>query len=326
LPVLPPPDPARYGLPLHAVAHGEIAVRKAHPEDAPRIAELLNAHAVASFGEPDVSTSEVAHWLGLPRIRFWVAERDGRLCAYVDVGERAERTRYWLDLRGTDPEATEALLGTAEGWAHQRAAPGARLFGGIAEPDRSTRDVYETAGFRLVRYSFDMRIELDAEVPEPAWPSGLSVRTFEPGSDDERAFELVNDAFADHWEWAPIPLEEWRRGSLEDPDFDPALVFLVEAEGELVGVALNLVRNPGEPLGWVETLAVRNERRRQGLGVALLQQSFRVFRERGLARAGLHVDAENTTGAVRVYERAGMHVHGRWVTYEKAVSEPLPSA
>jgi hypothetical protein len=71
-----------------------------------------------------VSASEVAHWLGLPRFQFWVTERHGRLCAYADVGERAERTRYWLDLRGTDGDSTDALLRTAEGWAHDRTAPG----------------------------------------------------------------------------------------------------------------------------------------------------------------------------------------------------------
>jgi ribosomal protein S18 acetylase RimI-like enzyme len=264
-----------------------------------------------------VSEIEVAHWLGLPRIQFWVAERDGQLCAYADLGERAERTRYWLDLRGTDPEGTKALLQTTEGWARGRTAPGGRMLGATPEPDHATRDVYERAGFRLVRYSFDMRIELDAEVPEPAWPGGLSVRTFEPERDDERIFELVNDAFADHWEWAPIPFEEWRRGSLEDPDLDSALVFLVEAGSDLAGGALNVVRDRGEPHGWVETLAVRKDHRRQGLGLALLLHSFRAFRERGLARAGLHVDAENTTGAVRLYERAGMYVHQQWRMYEK---------
>jgi ribosomal protein S18 acetylase RimI-like enzyme len=277
----------------------------------------LNAHSEACFGEPDVSASEVGHWLELPRIRFLVAERDGRLCAYADVSERAERTRYWLDLRGTDAEATEALLRTAEGWARERTAPGGHIFGAVQEPDHSTCDLYQRAGFELVRYSFDMRIELDAEIPEPAWPGGLCVRTFESERDDQRVFELVDDAFADHWEWAPIPFEEWRRGSLEDPDFDPELVFLVEADSDLAGVALNVVRDRGEPNGWVETLAVRKEHRRRGLGLALLLHSFRAFRGRGLARADLHVDAENTTGAVRLYERAGMHVHRQWVMYEK---------
>jgi mycothiol synthase len=264
-----------------------------------------------------VSPSEVAHWLSLPRIQFWVAERGGQLGAYADVGERAERTRYWLDLRGTDGEATEALLRTTEGWARARSAPDGLMLGATPEPDRATREVYERAGFQLVRYSLDMRIELDAEVLEPAWPGGFSVRTFEPERDDERIFELVNDAFADHWEWAPIPYDEWRRGSLEDPDLEPALVFLVETESDLAGVAVNVVRDRGEQHGWVETLAVRKQDRRRGLGLALLLHSFRAFRERGLARAGLHVDAENTTGAVRLYERAGMHVHQQWRTYEK---------
>jgi mycothiol synthase len=162
-----------------------------------------------------------------------------------------------------------------------------------------------------------MRIALDDKPPAPVWPEGFSVRTVVRGEDDERVFELVNDAFADHWEWTPIPFDEWRLGALEDPEFDPALSFLVEAGEEAAGVVLNAVRHPGEPLGWVETLAVRSEQRRQGLGLALLQESFSAFRERCLAQAGLHVDAENTTGAVRLYERAGMRLHRQWVTYEK---------
>jgi ribosomal protein S18 acetylase RimI-like enzyme len=36
-----------------------------------------------------------------------------------------------------------------------------------------------------------------------------------------------------------------------------------------------------------------------------------------MTRAALDVDAENLTGAVRLYERAGMHIHTRRETYEK---------
>jgi ribosomal protein S18 acetylase RimI-like enzyme len=36
-------------------------------------------------------------------------------------------------------------------------------------------------------------------------------------------------------------------------------------------------------------------------------------------RAGLDVDAENLTGAVRLYERAGMHIAKRRDIYEKAL-------
>ena len=70
-------------------------------------------------------------------------------------------------------------------------------------------------------------------------------------------------------------------------------------------------------MGWVDTLAVRRPWRRRGLGLALLLHSFRELRARGRERVGLGVDGENTTGAVRLYERAGMHVARRSDTYER---------
>jgi ribosomal protein S18 acetylase RimI-like enzyme len=41
--------------------------------------------------------------------------------------------------------------------------------------------------------------------------------------------------------------------------------------------------------------------------LALLQHSFAEFYRRGMRRVGLGVDAQNLTGALRLYERAGMH-------------------
>ena len=54
-----------------------------------------------------------------------------------------------------------------------------------------------------------------------------------------------------------------------------------------------------------------------GLGEALLRESFALFAERGKRAAGLGVDAENTTGAVALYERVGMHVVRRSDTWER---------
>jgi ribosomal protein S18 acetylase RimI-like enzyme len=51
--------------------------------------------------------------------------------------------------------------------------------------------------------------------------------------------------------------------------------------------------------------------------MALLQHSFGEFYRRGLRRAGLGVDSQNLTGAVRLYYRAGMHVARETITYEK---------
>ena len=57
--------------------------------------------------------------------------------------------------------------------------------------------------------------------------------------------------------------------------------------------------------------------RHAGLGTALLTHAFAEFQRRGRKRAGLGVDAESTTGAVRLYERAGMRVLWRWDIWER---------
>ena len=64
---------------------------------------------------------------------------------------------------------------------------------------------------------------------------------------------------------------------------------------------------------------MRRPWRRRGLGEALLRESFLRFAERGKRAAGLGVDAENTTGAVALYERVGMHVVRRSDTWERTV-------
>ena len=88
----------------------------------------------------------------------------------------------------------------------------------------------------------------------------------------------------------------------------PDLWWLVRDGDEIAGVCLNRMGDAGEPdHGYVHILGVRRPWRRRGLGEALLRHSFRDFWRRGVStRVSLDVDGENTTGAVRLYERVGM--------------------
>ena len=70
-------------------------------------------------------------------------------------------------------------------------------------------------------------------------------------------------------------------------------------------------------IGWIDTLAVRATWRRRGLGYALLTHAFHELYARGMRRMALGVDAENPTGATRLYERAGMHVGQQYATFGK---------
>jgi len=53
------------------------------------------------------------------------------------------------------------------------------------------------------------------------------------------------------------------------------------------------------------------------LGEALLLHSFAEFYKRGTNTIGLGVDAQNPTGATRLYQKVGMHAVSEFVIYEK---------
>jgi mycothiol synthase len=102
---------------------------------------------------------------------------------------------------------------------------------------------------------------------------------------------------------------------IDAPDFDPALWTVARDSEEVAGVIRCDPRRWGG--GWVGVLGVRRPWRRRGLGLALLQRSFGTFFDRGERRVALGVDAENPSGATRLYERAGMHVEAEHLTWEK---------
>ncbi len=77
-----------------------------------------------------------------------------------------------------------------------------------------------------------------------------------------------------------------------------------------------------EDHGWVDQLGVLAPARGRGIGAALLRRSFAMFAGRGLRRALLSVDAENPTGATRLYERVGMRVVNRWDWWERSSGGP----
>jgi mycothiol synthase len=305
----------------------DLVLRKPDDADAARVADLCNAVSEALHGARDADAEEVLSWFAMPELETLVAERDGGLVGYADVRRDDDGARFSIDIR-VGPEArgtgvADRLLGAAEEWAAAHAKPGAVARGYPAERDAELRRALERAGYRLIRHSFHMQIDLPETVDEPEWPDGIRVRTYEPVGDERRVYECTEEAFADHWDFRPTPYDRWRALMFRRRDFDPTLWWLAEDAGELAGVCLNAWHYSGDrTFGWVGTLGVRRPWRRRGLGLALLRHSFADFRERGATKVGLGVDAENLTGAVRLYERAGMHVARRNDTYEKDVSGP----
>jgi mycothiol synthase len=301
----------------------ELELRTPTRDDAAAIAGLCNALTRDLYDEADADEQAVARWFDLPNLAMFLVERDGRPVGYVDLNREDDGVHVAIDLR-VHPDArgsgvADALLDVVETWAREQVGPGALARAFVPERDPEEPEVLERRGYRVIRHSLNMEIELPEQLEPPVWPSGIALRTFEREPDEQVVYECVEETFSDHWDYRPTPIDHWRKFAF-DERHDPALWLLAEEDGELAGVCLNTWHFSGDPtFGWVGTLGVRRPWRRRGLGLAFLRQSFLDFKQRGAGRVGLGVDAENSTGAVRLYERAGMQPVRRHDTYERAL-------
>jgi mycothiol synthase len=295
-------------------------IRRPAADDARAVADLLNALGRELYGGADVTEAEVARWWDDPKVEAWVAVEEGRILSYADLGIHNDGQRLWIDLRrGSGGE--EELLVAAEERAREVAEPGAVLRTVAAAPDATSRGLFERHGYQPIRHSFHMSIDVRGDLIEPEWPDGITVRPHVPGLDDERVYEADQEAFEDHWDHTRTAYADWRFYTVDRDDFDSSLWFIAEDGDAVAGLSLCAAHFSGEQgVGRVGTLAVRRPWRRRGLGHALLLHSFRKLKERGYDEVRLEVDGENMTGAVRLYERAGMHVSRRYDTFEKRAS------
>jgi mycothiol synthase len=295
-------------------------VRFARVADAAAVAELVRASEHAVLGVTVVSEGDIRDWWRItnPAENVWLIHGDGRLAAAATLWPRGDAPNVWGDVH---PDVIgrglgSALLELAETRASDLGA--AAIRNDVFARDEAATALLESRGYGPVRRHYGMRVELGAEAPpEPEWADGLTVAPFRDG--DGPAFhQTLTEAFNDEWGSAPMEYDEWRRARIEADDVDLGIWSLVRDGDEVVAVVrCDVFRYGG---GWVAGLGVREAWRRRGIGLALLQHTFRVFHARGERSVGLGVDSENPTGATRLYERAGMHVEDETVTFEKSLA------
>jgi mycothiol synthase len=284
-------------------------IRPARLDEVETVAGMLNELSRRLHGVNDQTAAEMLQYWESPDVDFerdvLVAEQpDGSLVGYADIGTQEDHV--WLDVRGIEPEPQRALLDAIETRAAEK-KPGAGLMGFTSESDQVARGLYEEAGYSIIRHGYRMEISLEGGTPAPQWPDGFSVRAMRTG-EEKRVYEAHMTSFADTWMFNPEPFDVWSHWFVGDPAFDPSLWFLAEAGDELAGISMTRLAENEPGLAWVRILGVVPKFRHRGLAQALLRHTFVECASRGLERVGLGVDAENPTGAVRVYERAGMHV------------------
>ena len=190
----------------------------------------------------------------------------------------------------------------------------------VVEPAKATMTAH---GMANIRHSFHMQIKMDAPPPEPIWPAGITLKVFDRGRDSmAEVYRADIEAFRDHFGFVEQPFEEalerFSYFMLAEEAYAPGLWFLAMDGEKIVGICLNRKQSFEDPeTGWVNSLGVLRSYRKCGIGLALLQHSFGEYYRRGFRKVGLGVDGENLTGALRLYERAGMHIHRQFELFEK---------
>jgi mycothiol synthase len=311
------------------------AIRPATPGDVDAVRTVTVASDEVEFSRAEGDSIEEIRdtWatLELDRDTWLAIAPDGSVVAY---GYLYNRRNVRMDaVIYVHPDHVGKGIGTtlvrlSEGRARERvpfAPEGAEvvLNNWISGTNDDARSLLERNGFHPNRFFHRHEIDLDEMLPAPAWPEGITVRSFGADNDGPRFHATFEEAWADHWGYVPSSYEEWRTANMGET-FDPGLWFLAEHDDEPAGFALCGII---EGMGWVDFLTVRRPWRRRGLGMALLRHAMAEFRHRGLPRMALNVDTDNPTGATQLYERAGMHVTQLHAVYRKVLRpghEPAP--
>ncbi len=317
----------------------DVTLRPHRESDLPEFVRVSNAANEADSVDERTSAAGLANWLLHPRANFHpaddivVAVVDGRMVGYgftdwvqTTDGKREYRTRGHVDPAWRRRGVGSVILAHNEARLLQVAAGHAddlpRVFGAFAPELRIGAVALLTgAGYRPVRYFFDMlRPHLEGVVVPPL-PEGLEIRPVTDAPGFRQVFDADAEAFMDHWggfDASEATFRQW----LADPNFDPSLFVIAWDGDEIAGAVINSIDAEENAVldrsrGLLDSVFVRRPWRRRGLAAALVGRSLELLRQRGMTSAWLGVDADNPTGALGVYERAGFGVHMRSTAFHK---------
>jgi len=276
-----------------------LLLRELRADDADEVASLFTR----CFGDARaIDAEEIRSWLGNAEFEHdWlrVLDERGAIVGYGDIWPQEKD----LALDVAAPGHWDVFFDWAEAAARERGIPRVRM---SPPAEHELAGFCRNRGYTYWRSSFTMEIELEDPPAAPVLPDGFKLTTYSD-VDEEQLIDTVNDAFGEDPIWNDVTPANFREFFLRSRGFAPDLWRLAWDGGELAGFVLAYDRHGAdESLGWVGMLGVRAPWRRRGLGEALLRIAFRSLSERGLRRVGLGVDAENVTGALHLYERAGM--------------------
>lgn len=296
--------------------------------DLPALVELLRATDEANGEESVVSLDRLrVRYANMTRVKptedVILAFVDERLVAHslIEWADTGYGERHFNSLGDVHPRwrrrgigaammaRNEARLVQIAGGQRLEATPVLTTW--MQDLDIGAIALARQRGYQRVRvYHHMLRPHLE-DLQIPAMPEGLQLR---PITRDllPQYWAALCEAFRDHfgaWDESPSAYRSW----IDGPLFELRLQVVAFSGDEIAGgihAAIDPIENAehGYLRGWSEPIFTRRPWRRRGLASALLGRTLALLRDRGMTAAQLHVDAENPSGAMALYERHGFAV------------------
>ncbi|MEA2573691.1 MAG: hypothetical protein QOH93_989 [Chloroflexia bacterium] len=315
-------------------------------QDLQPICDLLNL--IDRHEDMDEGFATVADWRQTMEHPDTVVERDARIWE-DETGHIVAFGRLWFsppddepfndgyfmmrvhpDVRnqGLEEEMFEWAEAQVRIVAQERGKPGKVRSGtgdGTPEFMAYSKDVLERHGYQPVRYWFKMARDLNEPIPEPVLPEGYTLAHTQGAASAAKWVEAFNLSFVDHWGHHDETAESHGHWLTNHPDYVKERdLVAIAPDGTWAAFCFCMIypddnEARGRKEGWIDILGTRRGYRKMGLGTAMLLAGMRKLKEDGMDTAVLGVDAENPTGALRLYEGVGFKQVRSSTTYNKDV-------
>ncbi len=306
--------------------------------DLEAIAHLINTCQSVDRLDEGTSISQLQQEFNEPSldkardIRLW-EDAEGKLIGFAQLwipepGEVIDGSLWFRvhpDARGGDVEAAAIAWGEVR-MREVSAIPGApvKLRSSARAEDHDRISLLTSSGFKPDRYFCRLARSIWEPIPEPKLPQGFTLIQF-PGEQDSEAWvEMYNQSFIDHWNHHDLTVEKFKY-DLAKPDYRNDLDLIAVADdGKFVSlcyceISVDECDRTGRNEGWVACLGTRRGFRKIGLGRAMLLAGLHRLKAAGVETAILGVDADNQSGAMKLYESVGFHNIRNSIAYVKDV-------
>ncbi len=288
-------------------------IRRPVVADAVTVHELVAEHDIEVTGRPDWTLDDIADTLKELDLDHdsWLVRSDGRLLGWGYARRNGASENVDIDVQAREPGAAALLwdlaLGRAADLAREAGHDHAVVDISLYEQDKAMREAAERRGFAPAT-SFH-RMRADHSGVRPVFLPGVGVEAGAPGCEAvlRTAHRVHQEGFAEHFGFVPKTFEEWTAEMESSSANDWGQLLLARVHGEPAAMLLGTDHFVSdENCGYVRTLAVRPGFRGYGLGKLLLSRAFAADERRGRVGTILHVDSNNVTPALGLYESVGM--------------------